>query len=53
MDGGPGPGDSHRQRHGHGRPTLEHEQAQERALRDLLAPLLAEFARHRPDDDTT
>src|SRR3984885_8723891 len=32
---------------------LELEQAQELVLRDLLAPLLAEFARHRPDDDTS
>src|ERR1700761_2889665 len=31
---------------------LELEQAHESVLRDLLAPLLAEFARHRPDDDT-
>ncbi len=29
------------------------EQAYEPALRDLLAPLLAEFARHRPDEDTS
>src|ERR1700733_2588000 len=32
---------------------LELEQAQELVLRDLLAPLLAEFARHRPEDDTS
>src|ERR1700683_3337521 len=31
----------------------EPEQAQERVVRDLLAPLLAEFARHRPEDDTS
>src|SRR5271166_3132449 len=34
-------------------PELEVEQAQERVLRDLLAPLLAEFARHRPEDDSS
>ena len=28
------------------------EQEQDRALAELLAPLLTEFARHRPDDDT-
>ena len=28
------------------------EEAQESALRDLLAPLLAEFAAHRPEDET-
>ena len=32
---------------------LEQGQADEPMLRDLLAPLLAEFARHRPDDDTS
>ena len=32
--------------------ALEVEQAQEQVLRDLLAPLLAEFANHRPEDDT-
>src|SRR5271168_3461689 len=31
---------------------LEPEQAHEPVVRDLLAPLLAEFARHRPEDDT-
>src|SRR6185437_13194861 len=30
----------------------EPEQAQEQTLRELLAPLLAEFASHRPDEDT-
>src|SRR5271165_964571 len=30
---------------------LEPEQAEEQALHDLLAPLLAEFANHRPEDD--
>ena len=34
-------------------PELEAEQAQERVLRDLLVPLLAEFAGHRPEEDTT
>ena len=32
---------------------LEQGQADEPMLRDLLAPLLAEFARHRPEDDTS
>src|ERR1700722_9914529 len=32
---------------------LEPGQADEPMLRDLLAPLLAEFARHRPEDDTS
>src|SRR5271157_294978 len=32
---------------------LELEQAHEPLLRDLLAPLLAEFARHRPEDDSS
>ena len=32
---------------------LEQEQAVEVVLRDLLTPLLAEFARHRPEDDTS
>jgi len=34
-------------------PALELEQVQERVLRDLLAPLLAEFARHRFDEDAS
>jgi GTP pyrophosphokinase len=34
-------------------PELELEQAQEWVLRDLLAPLLAEFAKHRFDEDTS
>jgi GTP pyrophosphokinase len=33
-------------------PVVESEPAQEAALRALLAPLLAEFAAHRPDEDT-
>src|ERR1700683_3142313 len=32
---------------------LAASQEQDRALGELLAPLLSEFARHRPDDDTT
>src|SRR3984957_19042841 len=32
---------------------LELEEPHERVVRDLLAPLLAEFARHRPEDDTS
>src|SRR3984885_11861843 len=32
---------------------LELEETHERVVRDLLAPLLAEFARHRPEDDTS
>ena len=32
---------------------LEPEHAHEPMLRDLLAPLLAEFARHRPEDDSS
>src|ERR1700689_2452757 len=32
---------------------LEPGQAHEPVVRDLLAPLLAEFARHRPEDDTS
>src|SRR5271154_3235903 len=32
---------------------LEQEHAYEPVLRDMLAPLLAEFARHRPEDDTS
>src|ERR1700727_1236661 len=32
---------------------LERGQAHEPVVRDLLAPLLAEFARHRPEDDTS
>src|SRR5271167_866713 len=34
-------------------PELELEQVQERVVRDLLAPLLAEFARHRFDEDAS
>ena len=34
-------------------PATEVEQAQEQVLRDLLTPLLAEFAHHRPEDDPT
>ena len=34
-------------------PALELERVHERALRDLLAPLLAEFATHRFDEDTS
>ena len=32
---------------------LEQEHAHEPVLRELLAPLLAEFARHRPEDDSS
>src|SRR5580700_82175 len=32
---------------------LEREQAYEPALRDMLEPLLSEFAAHRPDDDAS
>ncbi|MGO9855926.1 MAG: RelA/SpoT family protein, partial [Acidimicrobiales bacterium] len=32
--------------------SASEEQEKERALRELLAPLLSEFARHRPEDDT-
>src|SRR5271168_1133437 len=32
---------------------LEPEQAHEPVVRDMLAPLLAEFARHRPEDDSS
>ena len=41
----------HRHRDERSRPRAG--QADEPLLRDLLAPLLAEFARHRPDDDTS
>ncbi len=33
--------------------VLEPELAQQETLRELLAPLLAEFASHRPDEDTS
>ena len=55
MDGGPDAGDSiirHTDTETNAR-DLELEQAHEPVVRDLLAPLLAEFARHRPEDDTS
>ena len=50
MDGGPDPGDSVTDA-AERRSRLE-QAAASRCSRDLLAPLLAEFARHRPEDDT-
>ena len=60
INGGPDPGDAHQRRRrdderparGRAGARARPGGAEERTLDELLAPLLAEFARHRPDEDT-